>query len=210
MASFGHVAVGLLTGRLHGGGGTAGRRRPSWGTLALFAGLAALPDADVFGVALGAADRSLAGHRGASHSLFTAVVVGMACALLAKRLGWPPLRTAIAATLAVASHGLLDMCSANGRPIPFLWPLTCARWFAPLRVLPDAPRGLALLSHRGAVDVGLEFLLFLPVTLFALWPERARRPPRLTVLDGAGGGALPNDAAVAPAGDREPPLRSSG
>ena len=55
MASFGHVAVGLLTGRLHGGGGKgagggtlaegAPKRRPiSWVTLLVFTGLALLPE----------------------------------------------------------------------------------------------------------------------------------------------------------------------
>jgi hypothetical protein len=45
------------------------------------------------GVALGASDAGAAGHRGASHSLCVAIVAGIACAAMARRLGWPVLRT---------------------------------------------------------------------------------------------------------------------
>src|SRR5262245_61653671 len=122
MASFGHVAVGLLTGRLHGGGRDRGDGRPSgdgggtkrprpssWKTLIVFAGLALLPDADVLLVAFGACDNGACGHRGASHSLPLAIAVGLLGALVAWRLGWPVLRTFVATTCAVASHALLDV-----------------------------------------------------------------------------------------------------
>jgi inner membrane protein len=208
MASFGHVAVGMVVGRLHGGRRNGGAPACSWGTLAAFASLAVLPDADVLGVALGASDVGAAGHRGASHSLCVAIVAGILCALLARRLGWPVLRTALAGALAVASHGILDAFGEGGRGIPLLWPLSHARFISPWRVLPDAPRGLALLSRSGLVDVCLEFLLFVPLTAFALWPMRVARP-RLVVIDGGGSASQPA-AAPAPQDEREPPLRSSG
>src|SRR5690349_13572364 len=107
MASFGHVAVGLLAGRLHGGGKRPGDRRKgghagskltgagpnpgarhcSWWAMLLFSGLALLPDADVLLVALGACDSGVCGHRGASHSLPVAIAIGLLGALLARRLG---------------------------------------------------------------------------------------------------------------------------
>ncbi len=40
----------------------------------------------------------------------------------------------------------------------------------------------------------LEFVYFLPVTLFALWPRVAARVPRLAVV--AGGGSEPNPRAI--------------
>src|SRR3954451_25460344 len=149
MASFGHVAVGLFAGRLHGGrrrdpdgaGGAGGGGR-CWMTLALFGALAELPDADVFLVMLGASDTGAAGHRGASHSLCAAVIAGALCALAARRLGWPRLRSAVVGTLAVASHGLLDAIGEGQRGLPLLWPFSHERFLAPLWVLPDAPRGL--------------------------------------------------------------------
>src|SRR5262245_57457710 len=132
MASFGHVAVGLLTGRLHGGGGKGGgggkpgegepRRRPSsWATLLIFTGLALLPDADVFLVAFGACDNGACGHRGASHSFPLALAVGLVCACLAWRLGWRGVRTFVGTTGAVGSDAILDFLSAGGRG----WPVLC-------------------------------------------------------------------------------------
>lgn len=217
MASFGHVAVGLLTGRLHGGADGQSRRL-SWGTMLTFAALAALPDADVLAVALGAHDGGAVGHRGASHSLSVAIALGVFGALMARKLGWPVLRTAVATTLAVASHGVLDALGEGGRGIPFLWPLSHERFMSPWRLLPDAPRGLRLISRSGLVDIALEFLLFLPVTLAAVWPVRRPRP-QLVAIEGEGGRqrpAVPAAPALAPppttepATESEPQARSMG
>jgi len=173
MASVGHLAVGLLAGRLHGGAEASPRARPSTATLLAFAALAALPDLDVVVVALGAPDVGAAGHRGASHSIAVALTLGLLGALVARRFGWPFARTALVATLALASHGILDAFGEGGRGIPLLWPLTDARFMSPWRLLPDAPRGLAMLSHRGLDDVAAELFIFLPFTAAALWPTRA-------------------------------------
>jgi inner membrane protein len=211
MASFGHVAVGMLTGRLHGGGerdgkGAAGgppdggQRAPcSWKTLLVFAGLALLPDADVILVTLGACDAGACGHRGASHSLPLALAVGLMAALAARKLGWPVVRTMLATTFAVGSHALLDVLSAGGRGLPLFWPFSSARFVSPIRIFSDAPRGLALLSWPGITAVAIELAICLPVMIYAMWPRitiwaSARavgrgisRLPRLTflgVLDG--------------------------
>ena len=90
MASFGHVAVGLLASRLHGGkSGPPRRPHCSPGAMIAFTALAILPDADVLLVALGATDHGPAGHRGASHSLTMAVVAGLICGLAARWRRWP-------------------------------------------------------------------------------------------------------------------------
>lgn len=176
MASYGHLAVGLLAGRLHGGGDATteqrAEQRTSVGTFLLFAFLAELPDFDVFGVACGLPDIGPLGHRGASHSLVTAVVLGLLSALVARRFGWPAVRTAVAATLALASHGILDAFGEGGRGIPLFWPLSCTRFMSPWRMLPDAPRGLKMLSRPGLLDLVTEFVVFLPLTVLALWRGR--------------------------------------
>jgi len=241
MASFGHVAVGMLTGRLHGGGrqnggdggkpggAGAGPRRPcSWVTLILFAALALLPDADVALVALGACDAGACGHRGASHSLPVAVAIGLISGLLARRLRWPVVRTMIATTVAVGSHAVLDAFGAGGRGLPLLWPFSEARFISPVRIFPDAPRGLAFLSWAGLTNLAIEFAVFLPFTLFALWPRiaawlsaravarRIAALPNLTFIDG---GVEPAPAVAPTAApqtaptvsdERDPPLRSAG
>jgi inner membrane protein len=213
MASFGHVAVGLLTGRLHGGGDRL-ERRTRWATLALFTILATLPDLDVLLVAFGASEKGAFGHRGALHSLTMALAAGVFCALAARWWRWPVLRTALAGAAAVASHTLLDLLDARGKGLALFWPLSSARFHSHWRLLPDAPRGLKLLSGSGLLEFVTEFALFLPITIYALWPQlQARyaslRLPRLQVIDGASTtkGApdqSPNSAR------RDPPIRSSG
>jgi inner membrane protein len=187
MASFGHVAAGLLSGRLHGGGkgwggegatgGVAGapRRPSSWKTFLVFVALSLLPDADLLLVTLGACDSGACGHRGASHSLPLAIAIGFMAGFAARRLGWPVLRTVAATTFAVASHALLDLLGAGGRGLPLLWPFSDMRFFSPVRIFPDAPRGLALLSRPGLMSVAIEFAVFLPVMVWAVWPRMAAR-----------------------------------
>jgi inner membrane protein len=213
MASFGHVAVGLLTGRLHGGSDRS-ERRTRWATLALFTILSTLPDIDVLLVAFGvSSETGPFGHRGALHSLTMALAAGVFCALAARWWSWPVLRTALAGTAAVASHTLLDLLDAGGKHLALFWPLSSARYHSPWRLLPDAPRGLKLLSSSGLLEFVTEFALFLPITIYALWPQlRARyariRPPRLQVIDGASATGAPDESPNS--ARRDPPIRSSG
>ena len=103
---------------------------------------------------------------------------------------------------------------AGGKNLALFWPLSSARYHSPWRLLPDSPRGLKLLSGSGLLEFVTEFALFLPITIYALWPQiRLRlaglRLPSLQVIDGASRtkappGASPNSTR------RDPPLRSSG
>jgi inner membrane protein len=221
MASFGHLAVGMMAGRLHGDGRARVDRVRCALTIVAFALLAVLPDADVITRSLGLSDWGPAGHRGASHSLLTAVAIGISGGLLARRYGASGLRTGLAITLALASHGLLDAFGQGGRAIPLLWPLSKHRFMAPWRFLPDAPRGVKFISRRGLLSAALEFVYFLPVTAFALWPRArpAAGAPALSVVEGGGGlvapAAAPELVVVAGPTDgspqeQRPPLRSSG
>ena len=187
MACFGHVAVGLMAGRIqHDGRTLPAQPRSEAATLLGFGLLGTLPDFDVFAVALGASEHTVAGHRGASHSLVMAIAFAVMGGLLARRYGWNGVRTALALALALGSHGLLDTLAEGGRAIPLLWPFTHHRYAAPWRPFPDAPRGFAFISRHGLSVAALEFLYFLPVTVFALWPRatRLRPQPGLQVLDG--------------------------
>lgn len=233
MASFGHVAVGMLAGRLHGGskrtgdgpssgdGGT-GRPPTPWWTLVLFSGLALLPDADVLLVALGACDTGVCGHRGASHSFPVAIAIGLIGTLLARRLRWPAVRTGVATTLAVGSHAVLDLLAAGGRGLPLFWPFSDERFASPIRLFSDAPRGLALLSWHGFVNVTTELAVFLPLVVYALWPRiaawRSARAlarsipplPSLTFIEGGAGLAPAPAPTPAATDDGDPSVRSVG
>jgi inner membrane protein len=214
VASFAHVAVGLAMARLHAGATPIRSPAP----LIAFSLLALSPDADVIIVALGCADSGASGHRGASHSLLTATIFGLAASLFALRLRWRALRTGITVALAVASHGVLDAFGEGGRGIPLLWPFSDERFFAPWRMLPDAPRGLQFLTMNGFAGAAREFLIFLPLTAFAFWPSRVK-PSALAaaapLADSIKAAKPQNDSAPASSGaaavdENEPPLRSTG
>jgi inner membrane protein len=206
MASFGHLAVGMMAGRFHSSGQRGAPRARCWTAILFFALLALLPDADVVLVALGMPDRGAAGHRGATHSLVTALVIGVAGGIVAWRLGWNGVRTAVAITIALASHGLLDALAKGGRGIPLFWPISEHRFWAPWRILPDAPRGIHFLSWRGLSAASLEFLYFLPVTVYALWPRAAAPGPVPPVAVVA---ATPPATAADAAPPSPPQLRES-
>lgn len=217
MASFGHLAVGMLTGQLHGAAATHHPRRRRYLAFLLFAAFATLPDADLILVALGGRDSGAVGHRGASHSLVMAAAVGVACGFFLRRRGVPAMRTAIAITVAVGSHGLLDTIGEGGRGIPLLWPFSDHRFMSPWRPLPDAPRVQDYLSHEGVTSLLAEFCYFLPLMAYVLWPRnRARKSAEAPLLTLVKGGRADTPAAgVGAQGgsgtDGEPqPVRSSG
>src|SRR5262245_13221085 len=98
MASLGHIAVGMAASRFHD-------RTPSvrWRSALLWASLSMLPDADVIGLPLGVDYAAPWGHRGATHSLIFAAIVGVTAGVTA---GWrtrSARSTALIATAVLAS-----------------------------------------------------------------------------------------------------------
>jgi len=138
-----------------------------------------LPDADVLMVAFGTADAGVLGHRGASHSLPVALVIGLLIAYVMQRHGWPVVRTAVMASVAVASHAVLDLLGEGGRGLPVLWPFVEMRFQSPVRIFPDAPRWPATLWGPGLTNIAVEMLVFSPITIHALWPRLATNAIRL-------------------------------
>lgn len=165
MASLGHVAVGVAAGRLYSG-------RADWRSMVGFSALSLAPDLDVIAFALGIPYAHPFGHRGASHAIGVAVVLGLTCAL------WPRerrqrIRAAAIGIAVAASHGLLDAMTTGGLGIALLWPFTDARYFLPWRPIPVAPIGAGMFSLRGLYVLGVEALLFSPLIALGLWPRRA-------------------------------------
>ncbi|WP_223638754.1 metal-dependent hydrolase [Corallococcus sp. EGB] len=169
MASIGHVAVGMALGRFETGAGAPWRRRVA--VMAFLSLLALLPDADVVAFALRIPYAATWGHRGASHSLVFAAAVALAVAALARWKGGSARRWGFLALAALASHGILDTLTDGGLGAALFWPFSPARIFAPVRPLPVAPIGAGMLSARGLYVSGVEFLVFLPAWVYALWPR---------------------------------------
>lgn len=124
-----HAAVGLALGAWF----APEERRPSfWWSIAL---LPVVPDLDVIGFRFGVRYEEGIGHRGATHSILFAAVLGAATAACVGRDLADRGRLALLFALAVASHGLLDMLTDGGLGIALAWPFSLDRRFWPVRPL---------------------------------------------------------------------------
>ncbi len=141
-----------------------------------------LPDADVVAFAFGVAYEDAWGHRGATHSLVFAGVVGAAAALMAPRFGQRRLKTWVLASLVVASHPVLDTMTDGGLGCALFWPFDLTRYFAPWRLIPVSPLGLDFLSPSGAFVATVETILFSPLLVYALRPASKGARGRVRVL----------------------------
>jgi len=101
-----------------------------------------LPDADVIGFGFGIRYGDFLGHRGFTHSLLFAVLVG----LLVSR---GRMVMAVYFALITASHGLFDAMTDGGLGIAFFSPFDTTRYFLPWRPIEVSPIGPGFFSDRG-------------------------------------------------------------
>ena len=139
----------------------------------LWTALSFLPDADVIGFAFGVRYEDEWGHRGATHSLMFALVLGAAIGLLASLVRRPAFRTGAMAVAVLASHSLLDTLTDGGLGCALFWPFDNTRYFAPWRPMPVSPIGLGYLSPYGMYVAITELVLFAPLLWFALRARQA-------------------------------------
>ncbi len=135
----------------------------------IVAGVAAsvIPDLDVLAFRLNVAYSNDYGHRGFSHSLAFAAVLGILAALIAPLLRSKRLNSFLFVTISAASHGLLDMLTNGGLGIALLWPYASERIFFPWRVIEVSPPSLwQFLGLRGWRVVASELLwVWLPAAV---------------------------------------------
>ena len=110
----------------------------------LVAGVVAsmIPDLDVLAFRLNIAYAHDLGHRGASHSLFIALVLGFIAATLAAKLRSTRLSAFTFVFISAASHGLLDMLTNGGLGVALWWPWSNERYFFPCQVIEASPLSL--------------------------------------------------------------------
>ncbi|MFN2599086.1 MAG: metal-dependent hydrolase [Pyrinomonadaceae bacterium] len=114
---------------------------------------AMLPDVDVIGFAFGISYGDMLSHRGLTHSLTFAFVVGFAVVSLAFRevetftRRWWSLATYF--FVVTASHGALDALTDGGLGVAFFAPFSARRYFFPWRPIEVSPIGLGFFSERG-------------------------------------------------------------
>lgn len=150
----------------------------------LLAGVAAaiLPDMDVVAFHLGIPYEHALGHRGFSHALVTAAIVGLVAMLAAPWLKAARWTAFLFLAVCMASHGLLDMLTDGGKGVALFWPLTEQRFFFPWHRIEVSPIGIKrILSARG-VEVAISELrwVWLPsaVACLGLYLAVGRRRQR--------------------------------
>jgi inner membrane protein len=169
-----HAAVPLALGL-----GLGRERIAPWLVLAGVAAAMA-PDLDVIGFRLGIAYGDRLGHRGVSHSLIAAAVIGLLGGLVAQRRAGGFATGFLFLFAAAASHGLLDMLTNGGHGVALLWPFTDERLFAPFRPIAVSPLGVRrIFSEQGLAVIGSELIwVWLPCLLLLILLRRAIPPPR--------------------------------
>jgi inner membrane protein len=162
MASvFTHAFVAAAMGKLY-----AAQARPArfW-LLAMLC--AVVPDADVVAFAFGIPYDSMFGHRGFTHSLAFALLLGVVLVAIFFRDAKDRASLAFFFFLATASHGALDALTNGGLGVALFAPLSGERYFFPARPIEVSPIGVeAFFSEWGLAVIRSELLwVWLPATL---------------------------------------------
>jgi inner membrane protein len=174
-----HAVVGVGLGTLF-----TSRKMPPlfWITTAA---LAMAPDLDVWAFRLGIPYAAPLGHRGFTHSLAFALLLGLTAALLTHwRIGGRRADLCGFFFLVAASHGLLDAFTNGGMGVGFFIPFENRRYFFPWHPIRVSPIGFAFFSEQGIPVILNEMLwvwlptaaVVVPVLLYRRW--RGARPRR--------------------------------
>ena len=135
----------------------------------LTATCAMLPDADAVGFAFGVRYDSMLGHRGLTHSIAFALLVGLAVGMFAfgKRPTGPgKLQLVVYFSLVTLSHPLLDALTNGGLGVALFAPFSAERYFFPLQPIEVSPIGMRFFSQRGLEVIASEVIwVWLPALL---------------------------------------------
>ena len=162
----GHSAAALVISRTF----QCKKMRFAVALMGIFCSIA--PDFDVIAFKFGIPYSSVWGHRGISHSLFFAIILGFIAALVfVKITGFLTksfLVLMITFFLIVVSHVLLDAITNGGLGVALFAPFDNTRYFLPWRPIPVAPIALSrVMQPRGLAILKFEFFYFLlPALLY--------------------------------------------
>jgi inner membrane protein len=142
-------------------------------SLAVYSAISVVPDLDVISGAFDLRHPHPFSHRGATHSPAAAALVAVAAAAVAHVRNRSAVGVGLAVFLVVVSHGVIDMLGQGGKGVAVLWPLSDARFHAPVRVLPSVPVEQRFSTTAGLEVAAVHLLLCSPLLLYALWPRRS-------------------------------------
>ncbi len=127
---------------------------------------AVLPDADVVGFAFGIRYEDFWGHRGFSHSLVFAIILGVFVTAFFYRkifLTKISLYYILYFSICTASHGVLDAMTTGGLGIAFLSPFDNTRYFFPWRPIQVSPIGASKFFSLWGIKVLLSELIWIGI-----------------------------------------------
>ena len=151
--------------------GFAGRMPARFWFLA--AACSVVPDLDVIGREFGIRYRDLLGHRGFSHSLFFALIVGVLVVLFVfpaisrfSRKWWSMVLFFFAVT---ASHGLLDSLTDKGLGVAFFSPFDTTRYFLFWRPIQASPMSISRFFSQTGLQVLLNEMIWIWFPMIAVY-----------------------------------------
>ncbi len=168
MASiFGHALASIAIGN----GFIGSKKTIKFWLLGVFCAI--IPDADVVSFKLGIPYASFWGHRGFTHSIVFAILLGALITFLFYR-NKSFFRYFIFFFLATLSHALLDALTTGGLGVAFFAPFNNTRYFFPWRPIQVSPIGVAnFFTQRGfnvikseLIWIGLPSIVFITVIKF--------------------------------------------
>ena len=119
-----------------------------------------IPDLDVIAFRFGIPYGDPFGHRGFSHSLSFAALVGLIGLCFKNYFKGSIGIIFIMLFIGSASHGILDALTDGGQGVAFFWPFTNERYFFPVRPVEVSQIGLRnFLTPRGMTVLWSEFIL---------------------------------------------------
>ena len=138
---------------------------------------AILPDVDALSFVLRIRYDSMLGHRGITHSIFFAVIVGIVVSALffskAQIARW---KLALYFAVVTATHPFLDMFTNGGHGVALLAPFSDERFFFPWRPIQVSPIGLGFFSERGLAVISSEIIwIWIPAAVIVLFAWLVRR-----------------------------------
>ena len=178
MASLTHFLVGAAAGQHLAG-------RPSARPMVWMSMLSFCPDFDVIAFSFGIPYSSQWGHRGFTHSVSFALLMGLLIwgvrTLISSSTSpskYKPIYWGCVAALVTLSHPLLDAFTDGGMGVALWWPISAERIFFSPQWIPVSPLGVSVLSARGAYVIAFEAVICLPIWIYLLspWVRRDRRP----------------------------------
>ncbi|WP_192821730.1 metal-dependent hydrolase [Rufibacter sp. LB8] len=138
---------------------------------------AVFPDADVLMFKLGVPYEHVLGHRGFSHSLVFALLLGVAVTWLFFRkiplTSKQGMGLVALFTVCTASHALLDAMTSGGLGVAVFSPFDNTRYFLPWRPIQVSPIGVGRFFTQRGVDVLKSEFVYVGIPalcyLFSLW-----------------------------------------